>query len=403
MKRRLSILMAFCLLLLSCLSLVPAGAAEGADAAWAQLSYKPVVAEDEPAAEAVALKPDQRTPVTGAVEILFDAEASIVLMNNQRIEPGKTVEKAGEYRFQVYDASTYIEGGVNPNLINYVIEYAPNLIVKNGENETKLVNGAVYQYYPTLLCDNARKIEITRGTNVATYSSGDSWPFPGEFGEFTVSIYGEGTGGSMVKVRTYTFRIHPCVASKSYNELTGLYTLQVTVGSFADIDFDVVLDGKEQIEGGTTKAITTVGRHTLDLKVNGEAVNRELYNYYGMPSADDLSLMIEVELDSDVFDAPRSFDFSRWDATIELDGEVVSGEIYIDGHGEHTLRALDRDGNAIEQCFLIKVGEAAPAVADQLTVTFDNPHFLYVIFMAIPAALLLIAAVGFLILRRIIV
>ena len=400
MKRRISILMAFCLLL-SCVLSVSVGAEQGeALPAWAEVSYRAVVAEGEEPGEAVALRTDQREKITGSVEILFDAAVSVVELNTKRIEPGKTITVAGLYSVKVFDAATYVENGVNNTYYTYTIQYDPNIVVHNGESEALLVSGSVYQFYPTLYCDNASKIEIKKGTNTKAYNSGDAWPYPGEFGEYSIVVFGQGTGGGLVEIKTYVFKVYPCVASTSYDEALGVYALKITTGRFDGVSY--LLDGKEILPDNTTKVITAVGEHTLDLLVEGERIDRDLYFYYGMPSAETLALRIDVTLDSDVWDLPRRLDFSKWDAVIELDGEIVS-EIYIDGHGEHVIRVLDSNGNAVDNCFLLTVGDAAPVVTGQVNVTFDNPHFLYVIFMLIPAALLLIAAVCFLVLRRIVV
>ena len=62
--------------------------------------------------------------------------------------------------------------------------------------------------------------------------------------------------------------------------------------------------------------------------------------------------------------------------------------------------AVDADGNEIAGAFSIKTGDAEPVVQDSVSVTCDNPHNLYFWFILIPVILVLVAAIGFLILRR---
>ena len=404
MKRRLSILMMLCLLL-SCLLPMAASAQSDAEEtpAWAALSYRSLTGEgEEPAAE-VPMTPTQRAQITDSVEILFDTELSVVELTyqTQPVDPGYTITKAGTYTFKVFEKVNYIPGGNNKNYVNYTVEYAPNVIVKNGEEETRLAGGAVYQYHPTLICDNAVKIEVRQNVNKIEYASGAAWPtadkFP-QFGEFAIDIYGYNNSNGSSVIKTYVFKIYPCVASQDFDWETGQHTLKITTGKFEGVSY--LLDGKETLADNTTKTVTAVGEHTLDILLNGERVDPSLYRYYGMPTAEDLALRIVLELDTDVWDMPRTLNFSRWNANIELNGEPVSGDILIDSHGEHVLRVVDDEGNEIENCFLISVGGSEATVESELTVTFDNPHYVYVIFIIVPAALLLAAAVGFLILRR---
>ncbi|MBR6726677.1 MAG: hypothetical protein IKM08_00655, partial [Clostridia bacterium] len=283
------------------------------------------------------------------------------------------------------------------------INYAADVVFKNGDKEMVLTSGMVYQFYPTIYCDNASKLEIHRGTVHAEYTSGAAWPFPGEFGEFTLVVFGGGSGGAVKEIKRVTFKIYPCVASQSFDAEMGLYVLKISAGSFENIDFRLVLDGDKSIEEGTMAVVTAVGEHKLELYADGAAVNPELYAYYGMPTAEDLALRINVELESNVWDIPRTLDFSRWDANILLDGEAVTGEFLIDEDGDHVITVVDDEGNAVSNCFSIKVGDAEAAVDSELNVTFDNPHHLYFWFILIPVILVLIAMIGFLILRRVIV
>jgi hypothetical protein len=179
-----------------------------------------------------------------------------------------------------------------------------------------------------------------------------------------------------------------------------LYTLLITTGSFSNAAFELLLDGSVTIPAGSSHTVTAVGEHSLELFVNGEKADSDLYNFWNVPKGEDLALRIEVELESTTVDYPTVFNFSRWDAAVLLDGKPVSGDILIDGDGEHRLTVVDAAGNEVENCFLVRVGEGEGAVQGELTVTFDNPHNLYVIFILIPAALMLAAAVCFLVLRR---
>jgi hypothetical protein len=395
MKKRISILMALCLLL-SCALLLPTAAEADVPSA---LSYCPLDGEGAPG-EPVALKPDIRTAITQSVQLVFDESELVVLMNNTRIPSGTVIRYTGTYRLQAFDANSYIEGGVNPEFTTYMIEYAPQVVFKNGEQDVKMVNGSVYQFYPTLYCDNAYKIEAMRGTVKKEYTSGGEWPFPGEFGEFTFTIFGNGSTGGIAEVRKYTFTVYPCVASKVFDTERQLYTLLITTGSFSNAAFELLLDGSVTIPAGSSHTVRAVGEHSLELFVNGEKADSDLYNFWNVPKGEDLALRIEVELESTTVDYPTVFNFSRWDAAVLLDGKPVSGDILIDGDGEHRLTVVDAAGNEVENCFLVRVGEGEGAVQGELTVTFDNPHNLYVIFILIPAALMLAAAVCFLVLRR---
>ena len=405
MKRLLSVLMLVCLLL-SFPVLIPVGAEESESVGvpdWAVVKYRPAVEEGAEPLKPTALDPAQRLTVSDRVEILFE-RGSIVKLNGKEIPSGTVIEKAGRYSIEVLEGD---KPALLAQSVSYMVEILPNSVfVANSQNGVSLVNGAVFQYYPVLLCENAHKIEISHGTKTVEYASGHPWPadFANQFGEFTVEIKGvEATanGGGYTSLKRYTFSIYPCTASKSFDEQLGLYALKISVGNFEDLE--VRLDGTEVLTPNEVKVVTAVGEHYLDVYINGEKLSQDSYSVNGIPYGDKLALRITMELDATSWEYPREWDFSRWDATVLMDGAPVSGCFLVVSHGEHVFTVVDADGNAVQNCFSVKVGEADAVVSDSFTFTFDNPHYTYIYFILIPAAVLLIAAIFFLILRRTIV
>lgn len=396
MKKRVSFLVACILLLTVCLGMLPIGAAEGEMADWEKISYRTVEGGD-----VVELnKNSPRVEIKQAIELDFDPNKSIVEMNLEPIEPGHRIEVAGSYRVKVYDKSMYVEGSSQNSATIYVVIYQPQLVMMNGEKEVALNQGGAYQFYPSFICDNASSIKLWYGINSVDYVSGEPWPedFSKNFGEFKLEIYGYNYNKHAEIIKTVTFKIHPCISSQGFDSELGLHALKITIGTFDGVK--IMIDGERELKAGETAVITAVGQHVLDLYFGDAKQDPELHSAYGMPKAKDLALRIDVELESAVWDAPRSLDFSRWDAKILLDGSPVSGEFRIDKSGDHVIVAVDADGNEIAGAFSIKTGDAEPVVQDSVSVTFDNPHNLYFWFILIPVILVLVAAIGFLILRR---
>lgn len=395
--KRLSLFMALCLLLLSCLAIFPAGA-EGGD--WKKLSYAMLAQGD--GATPVALESGTTTLSDDCV-ILFDEEKSVVFLheNGVRIDSGYIIDTAGQYLFTVYNKATYVEGAAGNDCVVYTLKMQLNLKFYNGDQEVPYSDGAVFTFFPTIVCTNAASLKFGKKGTLLPESIPETYVMD-QFGEYTLTadcIVGNGKKDEEI----VSFAIKPCHVTELFSKELGKYALQVEVGSFGERGLSVLVDDETELKEGV-HLVTKVGKHSFKLLSNGQAVSAGYDACSYMPSEKRSTLRIQVELPSLELDTPdQSINFALWDAAVTMDGKPVSGLVTIEKHGTHKFEVVDGNGNAISDCFSIKVGEEEAVDADCLEVTFNNPHYVYVIIVGAPAALLLIAAVFFLIKRRTIV
>ena len=87
--------------------------------------------------------------------------------------------------------------------------------------------------------------------------------------------------------------------------------------------------------------------------------------------------------------------------TFLFDGKLTREDVRVGKHGTHTVAVRGADGQLIENGLSVTVGEEEkPMPMTELKITFRNPHILYAIIIAVPAAILLAAAGYFLVARR---
>ena len=185
-----------------------------------------------------------------------------------------------------------------------------------------------------------------------------------------------------------------CDAVFTFDEGMGQYGLRVTVGAFEGVE--VTLDGTQVLAPGSY-FITAVGQHSVSATLNGEP----LVSKAALPSADEMNIQVRLILPETTSREPFSLQLSRWNADFYLDGERVEGLVRIDKHGTHELEVRNADGTVMSKAFLIRAtAEEQGRSETTLSLTFDNPHRVYVVFLIVPAVALLAVAACFLVLRR---
>ena len=398
MKRRLSLFMALCLLLLSVLALMPVSAEEGN---WKTLSFTPLpTAEGEPPAT-ITLKEGENA-LTDAGTVTFDPAISVVKLNGKEIESGVVIKITGEYLFEVFKKDGYVSGAANNQVATYVVQILHDLKIFSGEQEMPFEDGVIFTFFPTIVCENAYQIEILNDAAITPVKTTGSYELK-EFGSFTLTIWGMSRNNASAAVKTLHFSVRPCYVTTVYSTELEKCALNLVVGSFGEKNYTVMADGTAQYGEGS-HLITKVGIHTFELYSNGEKAKKDDAGNAHMPTAEESKLRILVELPALEFDTPEyKVNFDKWDANVTLDGKPVSGTIELNKHGTHRLEVVDEEGHTVGDCFMLQIGEEAPVAADALEYTFHNPHYIYVIIVGAPAVLLLAAAVFFLIKRRTIV
>lgn len=249
-----------------------------------------------------------------------------------------------------------------------------------------ITDGQIFTCFPVVECENATRMTLNRYRPffVADLKSGTTVE---QFGQHVLEIAGKGCTFEIV------FYVRPCNVTRSYDAESGKNVLLFEVGEFEGVS--VMLDGKELTAG--THTVSAVGQHTVSATQNKEPITLGS----ALPSKEELFMQVQLVIPETTSRKPITLALSRWDADFYLDGEPVSGNIRIERSGEHVLEIRDADGNVMENALRIYASvEDSGTDATTVTLTFDNPHHTYVIFILIPALALLVLAGCFLVLRR---
>lgn len=373
MRKIFAVLLCFCLLILPVLGAIPAGAAEKP---WSTLfyMYDPV----EPGADGErgeldgvsATSAEDRWQFLRTITVSCNTEQARLLVNGEQVDSGECrLSLAGDYDVKIQNKET---GAA----VTYYLQVLPEL---------GFVSGHVFTEFPQLSCANATSIQIQKAGK--TYNAAEPLT---EFGEYQLKVYGIESQSSF----NYTIFVHYCSSERITDAESGKEALKITVGEFPGLALEAMLDGAPLAAGETV--ITAVGQHTLSATVNGSEADSAL-----MPAASELLLQVSLQLDALEAREPFFFDLSAWDANFYLDGQRVSGVLRVTEDGEHTLTVRDANGQEMQGMILLRTSnETEFRTVDSVTFTFRNPHKTYAIVAAIPAALLLGAALYFLVARR---
>lgn len=376
MKRRLAIMMTFVLLLLTCAAAFPATAATGGD--WKTISYTliPLEEGEEPVGGTIAVD----SKIERSCTISCDTEKTELRVNGETVESGYTLAIAGEYNL------TAVNKADPDQKATYSITVLPDINLEDGQ---------VFTSYPTLTCTNALYMEYSRNlTRPAEFVSGTTIT---ELGSHLLTIYGRDAKGNKISVASCRFYVKACHAVRVFDEESGKEALDVIVAEFEEgPEVAAVLDGERELSVGSN-IVTEIGAHTLAVKLDGALLEIG----QALPDYEELTLRVELNPAALESKEPFYFELSRWDAEFLLDGEVVTEDIRVGDHGTHTLAVKGQNGDALAGALRVKVGNSdEEKIMSELTFTFNNPHMIYVIIVAVPAVLLLIAAGYFLVARR---
>lgn len=370
MRRIFAALLCFCLLVLPVLGALPAGAEAKP---WSTLYYaydsdtEGVAGEQGEFSEAVGT-PDNYKQFLRTITVSCNTEEAKLYVNEELADTGTCrLSLAGDYIVRIQNKAT---GAA----LTHYIQVLPELGFESGY---------VFASNPVISCANATSIQIIK--------AGKEWdpatPLTA-FGEYRLKVYGISTQPPF----EYTIHVHYCKAERVRDEASGKQALKVTVGDFPGLSAE--LDGVPVAAGETI--LTAVGQHTLTARVDGIDAEPTL-----MPVASDLLLQVSMYLDTLDAKEPFFFDLTPWDANFYLDGNPVSGKVRVTDDGEHTLTIRGADGHEMTGMILLRTqNETAFRTVDSVTFTFRNPHKTYAIVAAVPAALLLGAALYFLVARR---
>lgn len=384
MKRLLSMVCALFVLLSVCVLPLPVNA-EGENE-WQKLTYTVDPKNEGEAPVSGTLVSESEIP--GNCTIRWDAALTKVVLDDQELTTGEfRIETAGKYELRAFNKAKPTQ------VIVYEVTVLPDI---------NLVNGQVFTSYPTIECTNALSMVYTRNTGFGTdFESGS--PIR-ELGSHLLTVYGRDKNGSRINF-DYRFYVKACHVERVFDEASGKEALNVIVGTFDDKIVEATLDGEHKLVEGSNIE-TKVGQHTLDIDivhVGGEkdGMREKLTSNQAKPGTDSLMLRVELYIDAQDSKEPFSFQFSRWDADIVLDGKVVKEDTRVGKHGSHTIAVRGADGQLIENGLSVTVGEeGTPTPMTELKFTFRNPHLLYGLIAVVPAVILLAAAGYFLVARR---
>lgn len=390
MKRRLSVCFAVLFLMLCICAAIPVHAAQ--DASWGTLFYEYDPLQEGDAPQGGQLSSDG-TKLERASTISCNSDISTLRLNGVECPEGKVhLVTAGEYKLTVQSKD-------DPSLIfDYYVDVLPVVTAYVGESASALYDGRVFTAFPTIVCENVANMHFNKGLegDIPHFVSGSTVT---TFGRCTIEFEGVSYLSSSVKKNyNWTFYIRLCSVERAFDEAKGKEALRLTVGDFAGEDFQVFLDGDTTPLTPGTHYVSTVGQHTLSATHNGQAYERG----GAMPNKGDLNLQMELSLPSENLEAPVTLRLSVWDAQIYVNGKPVTGNYRIEKAGDHVIEVRDANGAVIPNAILFTAtdkSETASTVS-QLTLHFNNPHHLYVIFVILPAVLLLGAAVCFWVMRR---
>ena len=375
MKKHISLVLAAMLLLVFWLGALPAGAAS---TAFTVLHYTLDPIEEGGESETGRVLNGMTLPRTPT--ITYDISVTELRVNGVLCtEDSVRLAMAGEYQLTVADRSNPATTAV------YTVTVLPELNISDEQEFTS---------YPTVVCSNAAKLVLDAGKlgGAQEIRSGDRVT---TLGMHTVQVFGVRSDGHIVSVQNCTFYIRACTSERVFDEESGKQALRVTVGEFEDHTVEATLDGT-LLEAGS-HIVTAVGHHSVTAKLDGE----EVTNPHMLPSSEQLTLRVRLQIESFELDEPIYLNLEQWDANFLLNGKEVTGNIRITKNGSHTLTVVDNEGNAISGAFAVLVGDAdAFEAVDSVTFQFKNPHHTYMPFVLIPVAATLAVALIFLLKRR---
>ncbi|MBE6702993.1 MAG: hypothetical protein E7585_06245 [Ruminococcaceae bacterium] len=357
MKRLLSIGMLL-ILLMSCFTMVlPVGASETeAVVDWNRIYYQ-LIPETE-GGETPKVRLTTGADIPGACTLDFDATKTSLKVNGQQVEPGFEMRSAGEYELLLTNLANQTQQLV------YTVKLLPNVNVTDGQ---------VFTEYPVITCDNARSMAYQENLDVAQpIQSGEQIR---KLGRFILTVNGHDKTGRNNYAFVYVIYVKAVHAVEIFDAEHG-HALDVIVGTFDDHTVAATLDETRTLNPGSN-IVTEVGTHRLDVRLDGAACT-----YLNViPDNEALSLRIAIQdLDSLAQKTPYDFDFTGWNATVLLDGKPVSGKVRVAKNGKHTLKALDKDGNQIENAFVITTADQpTPVKMTTVNFRFKNPNFIVAI------------------------
>lgn len=380
MKRRILAMLTAVLLLLSLVAILPVGATDEVDEiSWRKLTYSKDPTEE--GGEAIRGNIAKKCEVPAFSKIHFDPAVTKLLVNGTEVETGYETTYAGDYTL------TIINKAKPDEQLEYEIKSLADINVYDGQ---------VFTYYPTVTCTNGTDMEYTYDNSLHSFESGTQIR---NLGKHLITVFGVNAKGQRVKVMDYKFYVKACDSVRVFDEASGKEALDVIVGEFDDLTVEATLDGNRPLAKGSN-IVTEVGTHKLDAVIKnkeGQVITRA----QSLPDFEELSLRITMGLPSLETKEPYTFDFSKWDATVLLDGEVVNGSVRVGGHGDHVLSVRGKDGKTVEGAFSVLLEDAeAPVTMTEVQFSFQNPHLIYAILVAVPTAFLLCVACYFLIARR---
>ena len=380
MKRILSTMLVLTLLALLVVAALPIHAADDVDeVSWRKLTYSKEPTEE--GGETLQGRITQKCEVPAFSIIHFNADITQLLVNG---------EEAPAEGYQTTYAGNYVLTVVNRAKPTEKVEYTIMVLA-----DINVIDGQVFTSYPTITCTNGTDMKHTYDNSEYDFVSGTKVY---DLGKHLITVFGVTEKGQRVTVKNYKFYVKACDAVRVFDEETGKEALNVIVGEFEDMTVSATLDGDRVLNVGSN-IVTEVGSHTLDATIMKDG--KKVVRAESLPDFEELSLRINLGLPSLETQEPYTFDFSTWDAEVLLDGKPVNGAVRVGKHGEHTLTVRDASGKTVEGAFSlwVEVSEE-PVTVTEVRFTFNNPHLIYAIVVAVPTVALLGLAGYFLIARR---
>jgi hypothetical protein len=385
MKRKICLGIALLLLLLP-MAVFPVQAAS-TNVDWATVNY--VYDLDNPGEQAkggvLSFAKGTKNYLKRYTTLTWNPEAAELRMDgNLHAEGALRVEKAGEYNITLTNKS-------NGETTSCTVVMLPVVKLGNVYIDSNVSGELLYtavNFFPVVECLNVDKMALDIGTDSADkdFTSGKTVD---KLGRHTLKLTSNGY------VTTVVFDVSLCIAEKVFDEELGKQILVLSVGDFGDT-LSVTLDGTKPLATGTHK-ITALGQHRLSATLNGTPVT----SIYAFPSAQQMTLQVQLVIPDTTLKEPMTIPFSRWDAVFYVDGKRIEGDYRVAKGGKHVFQAFDKDGNQIENAFILFESSLSQGeVYTEMMLTFRNPHHIYVIFLILPAVLLIAAAIFFFLRRR---
>lgn len=381
MKRRILSVLITAVLLLTLVTILPIGASDEVDEiSWRKLTYSKDPVEE--GGETISGSITKKCEVPAFTNIHFNPEITRLLVNGEEVETGFQTTYAGDYTLTI----------INKARPSETLEYEIRSL-----GDINVYDGQVFTSYPTITCTNGTDMEYVYDNIQYEFTSGTEVR---NLGKQLITVFGVNAKGQRVKVMECKFYIKVCDSVRVFDEASGKEALDVIVGEFDDLTVVAYLDGSETPLNKGSNIVTEVGAHSLDAVITN-AEGKVITRAQSLPDFEELTLRITMGLPSLETKEPYTFDFSAWDATVLLDGKEISGSVRVGGHGEHVLSVVDKNGNTVESAFSVLLANAdEPENMTEIHFTFQNPHLIYAVLVAVPTVFLLGIACYFLIARR---